>query len=518
MFIVMLNIEKYLNKNARMKRMWLFLLTIPLLAGCIGDEFDMDRISDEMDFSSGIALPLAKAQLTMGDILSEDTDFVKYYKDEQGNERIMLFQDADSLAYVGLDDFFNLSTQSIDLPIPFAVFNIQSEISQSASMPLSLPNATVSTIDLNYTLSVNGSDLIEPVRLHISFPTATGFQEIDIEVRNGQQVTNVIENQRINLVNNEVPVDLSIMPLVSGTSFTDQVGNINIEMSEFRISYVKGSMAERRVDIDNGMHNLEMDIFETFPDGVEFDNPRFKILTNNSTPFSGLINTTINGKVAEGEFMELQTPLINMPACPSDLKVKSDTITIDKNNSNLKDFLYDVPETFEYSGELVLNPGGTLTEEVELDEKSRIYMGYVIEIPIEVVINSSFDVDTIDLDDNDFLQDLSKAKLQINSQNGFPFEATAFIEFYEVDEMTETIQIKAINAAGVNDEGIVSSITEGKEDIGLTNEQVEKLRTADKLFVRMTLQTTNYADKQVVVLLKENELAIQIALKGVINY
>ncbi|MCU4173650.1 hypothetical protein [Carboxylicivirga sp. N1Y90] len=501
-----------------MKRMWLYLLAIPLLAGCIGDEFDTDRISDEMDFSSGIALPLAKAQLTMGDILSEDTDFVKYFKDEQGNERIMLFQDADSLAYVGLDDFFKLSSQSIDIPIPYAVFNMQSEISQSASIPLSLPNATVSTIDLNYTLSVNGSNLLEPMRLLISFPTASGTQDVEIEVRNGNAVTNVIENQRINLVNNEVPVELSIRPLTSGTTFTDQLGNITIEMSEFAISYVKGSMAESRIDIDNGMHNLEMDIFETFPDGVEFDNPRFKILTNNSTPFSGLIDTKIKGKLAENEYMDLITPLISMPACPTSQSVKSDTLTIDKNNSNLKDFLYDVPETFEYSGELVLNPGGTLTEEVELDQKSRIYMGYVIEIPIEVVINSSFDVDTIDLDDNDFLQDLSRAKLQINSQNGFPFEATAFIEFYEGDEMTETIQIKAINAAGINDEGIVSSITEGKEEIGLTNEQLEKLRTADKLFVRMTLQTTNYADKQVVVLLKENELAIQISLKGVINY
>ncbi len=75
-----------------MKKMLSGLLALVMLAGCIGDEFNTDLLVDDVDANAGIAIPLAKARVTMGDILSDQTDMVKY-----DGDNIILFQENDSL-------------------------------------------------------------------------------------------------------------------------------------------------------------------------------------------------------------------------------------------------------------------------------------------------------------------------------------------------------------------------------------------------------------------------------------
>jgi len=498
--------------------MWFNLLIVVFIAGCDLDGFDTDKLSDEIELTSGIALPLAKANLTMADILSEETDFVKYYRDKQGNERIMLFKDNDSVAFIGLNDFLKLSSQNIDIPVPYASFAIQSEISSQVNIPISVPNATLKTAEINYSLNVSGSDLDYPIILSIGFPTETESLPIEIELEGNSSFSQNF-TQRLKLTNNQIPLQISLKSS-NGKVNSQQIGNIAIQLDNFSINYIKGTVGEIQVNIDNGTYNFEFDILNKFPDGIEFADPKLKLLVNNSTPFDGLFNTHITGHIEDGQSIELLTPsAMSISACPSDKDLVSDTIVIDKVNSNFQEFLYEVPNKFNYKGDLTLNPAARLNDEIELDDQSRIYMGYMVEIPLEVIINSTLEIDSIDLSENDILKDLINAKLEIISINGFPFEAEVVIGFYDAsnDKITETIEANIIDAAEVDDKGIVTTKIEKKEVIELTSEQIDKLSLSDKLIIRLGLRSSNYDQNQPVVFLTNNDLSVQIALKGQVS-
>lgn len=495
-----------------MKNIWMCLLLTGLLASCIGDEFNTEKLVSEIELNSGIALPLAKADITMGDILSEETDFVKYYKDADGNERIMLVQDEDSVSHIGLNDMVQLSSQSTDIPVPYAAFLVEPEISSQVNIPLNISNANLSAIDINYTLSMTGHNLIEPITVQITFSNADMLEVILQD--NDRFEQNYTMPLSVN--NNEIPIDVRIKP-TNGTPSTNETGQLSIGMSDIHINYIRGTIGEIPIQIDNGQYNFEFDVFNNFPDGIEFDDPKLKLLINNATPFSGLFNAQITGELGNNGSIDLLTPsLMSFNACPANQDVVSDTITIDKDNSNFKDFLFEVPTSFAYEGHLLLNPGADINSEVELDNMSTIYMGYAVEVPLEVIINSTLTVDTMNISDIDMLDELQKAKLVINSINGFPFEAEAFIDLFdsESNTVTETIEASIIEAAEVDAEGIVSSKTENTEEIELSNDQIEKLKSADQMILRLGLKSSNFEANQPVVILTDNDLSLQLSLKG----
>jgi len=198
-----------------MKKYWGYFLAVFLLGGCIGDEFDTDKLSDDISISPGIALPLGYAELSMRDILSEDTDNVKYYMDEQGNERILLYQNNDSLSYLGVNDFFEVTAASIAVPVPFTGFNASESITGSETLNFSIPNAAISNMTISYSISITGSDFVIPVDIIMFFPTINqvdGGKTIYTQLIGNQSERFVFSNDEVGLNNNKLPVEITITP------------------------------------------------------------------------------------------------------------------------------------------------------------------------------------------------------------------------------------------------------------------------------------------------------------------
>jgi len=503
-----------------MRVVWTSLLLLGVMVGCIGDEFNIDKLSDEMELTSGIALPLAKASITVGDILSEETDFVKYYKDEDGNERIMLFQDSDSVSHIGLNDFLKISGQDFNIPVPYNMFQYQEQITQNINVPVNISNAQLSTIAASYDIVFTFSQLYDTITVLIDFQSLSeGNNPIEVEL-SGNGIVSLSVSQKLQLINNELPVQVTIQPNNSNTTYS-HVGNINVSMQNISLTYARGQIDEIAVEVDNGEYQFDFDVFNKLPDGIEFDDPKFKILINNSTHLEGIFNANIIGKADNNESIQLNTPNdLFFSSCPENEAYISDTFVIDKNNSNIKDFLYEVPSEFVYAGDLLLRPNDNHTSEIEFDEESSIYMGYQVEVPLQIIVNSTMDEDTIDLDDFDFIEDLTKAKIEFVSLNGFPFEAVALLHFYDAETMSisETIESNIIAAAIVNDNGIVTEKTEHTQAIELSPGQIKKLIEADKVIMQLMLRTSNYEQNQPVVLLTDNDLSLKVSIKGEVNY
>lgn len=502
------------------------LLPAILLGACVGNEFETDRMVDDLHVSMGIALPLLKTSITMGDILSDETDQVKYYRDAADNERIMLYHYKDSVEQMGLDDFFKISVDAVDVPVPFDVFREQEEFAVPAEVQFNVPDATLSKLELSYDLSLTGSNLAAPLLVTFAFPTANttngkGGKTLSFKVYNNQTSTQASVKDLFKIKDGKLPVTISIKLLNGGADYSfGKEGNLAVNMGNISLSYAKGSMRENAVQLDEGKYALDFDALEDVPGDVEFNDPKLTIRLNNATPFEALINADMKGELDGKPSVNLNAPPITLPACPVDKDSIVYNYILDKTNSNLKELVSEKPQNLIYGGSLTLNPGGTNTNEVELYADDRIYIGYGIEIPLDLKLNANIDVDTINLAQSDAIKNLEKATLVFSSDNGFPLAATVSLYFYDqdADAVIETIDLALLESAIIDETfGIVKEKVKNAENIVLSDEQIKKLNASEELRIRIHLQTGNYDKGRSVVFLKDNAMDIQLSIKGKIK-
>ncbi|MCU4155342.1 hypothetical protein J1N10_05105 [Carboxylicivirga sp. A043] len=497
-----------------MKKIWVSLLSLSLLAGCIGDEFDTDLIVDDVNLTSGIILPLAHTTVTMGDILSDQTDMIKYEDDN-----IIFFSEKDSAEYVGINDFFRVSDASLsNLPFNYYVFNEQKQIEVSNTIAFTIPDATVKAVEMDYTISASASNMQEPVILTLAFPSANDGvgKTIELELNNYQTSSQNFEGDHFELANNQLPVNISIRPKYTAAYYQNATGYISISMGDFVLKYIKGTMAENAVKMERNTYDLDFDILEDIPGDVEFKDPRLSLIFDNATPFKGLIVPDLTGQLEDGGTTSLSSPAIELPACPQGEDKIRYKYELNRNNSGVIDFIAKTPTNLIYEGDLVLNPGATNADEIELYEDDRIYVGYGVEVPLDLKLDAMLDEEVVELDDIDVIEDITNARLVFTSENGFPLAAKADLEFYdeETQQVLELIEVNIIKAASVNSEGLVTEKVSHTEVIDLTDAQIKNLNQSEEIRIKASLQTSDYENGTSVVFLKSHELTIQLGIKG----
>lgn len=516
-----------------MKKLWGYLLAIFVLGGCIGDEFDTDKLSDEISIAPGVHLLLGYAELSMGDILSEETDQVKYYKDAKGNERIKFYHKNDSITHLGLSDFYSVGEASQSIDMRFEVFNAMEFFVGSESLQLDIPKIAVSQAEISYTLNITAADFTVPVQLRLEFPSINeidGGRVIEATLSGNQMLTYTYTRDLVNLqssetTNNQLPFTIWMSPVNSMNPYPNDIGSLTLSIGAVELHYIKGKAEENALTFEESAYDFNLDVLDELPDGIIFADPRIHLISHNSTPFKGEIIPLFRGLLDNGTRMNLATPLIQMSANKENEKSAIDTTTLDKSNSNIQAFMDELPSQLYYSGELKLNPGGEMTDEVELDETDRIYVGYTVELPLEMVIDSTvIDVDTLDLGDVDDLSKLTKGKIIVNSDNGLPLDVNAGVYLYDSGSETITDSIKTedgnllLKAAPVNSEGIATGVTRNKVIIELSETQIAHLQEADKLFLKLSIASTNHRENNPIVLLTTDKIALQLTLKGQLEY
>lgn len=500
-----------------MKKMLSGLLALVLLSGCIGDEFNTDLLVDDVDVNAGIAIPLVKSSVTMEDILSDQTDMVKY-----DGENIILFQENDSMEYVGINDFFRLSTTTVSLDVPFILFNTQSSYSAAEKIKFSIPDAEISLMDLNYQVAASGANLQAPLKLTITLPTENNGgteRSIILEVHNNQTTTQAYAGDRFSLSNNELDMQVTIEPLYDGAMYDGTVGTVELQFGEFSLSYVKGRMTENQVTMDEGSYALDFDVLNDIPGEVEFADPKLSIIVDNATPFAGEVHANLSG-TEDGTPIALTSLPFNIEGTIAGESSARTRYVLNKDNSNIASFISKTPELLNYAGLLTLNPGGAYSQELELTDEDRIYIGYGFEVPLDLRLNAELDEEIVDLGDMDVLDDLTKGAIVITSVNSLPIGASAIIHFYDTQtaSIIETMDIDMVKPAIVDANGKVTEAVQNVMQVVLTESQIESLKEAEELRVSIRLNTTDYDKGQTVVFQRQNALELQLSIRGKIEY
>ncbi len=496
-----------------MKRIWSSMLALLLLAGCVGDEFNTDMLVDDINLTSdlGVAISLAKVNVSMEDIFSEETDMVKYNGDS-----IILFQENDSLESVGINDFFRISLEPLNLLIPNAVFASGADYTVTENFYFNIPSAELNLVELDYGIYASGSNLPGELEIGLNIPLESGDNRtVALNIEDSKSDNVSIEGDRIELIDNGLEVQMSIK--ISGDiTNTEGFMSISIRMDDLYLHYVRGTMSENEVEMDQGTYNLDLDVLEDLPGNIEFANPKLSIVLDNATPFSGLINADMSGTSEDGSSIALDAEPFLMEANDGDESSLRTSNVLDNTNSNVSAFFSEQPEQLVYDGTLVLNPGGLYTDEFELTDDNKIYVGYGFEIPLDLRLDSELEEEVIELDDIDVLEDITNATFVFTSTNGLPVNASAIVYFYdeETDAIIDSITTTIIEAAQVDDEGIVTEETSGVYETELTQSEISNLIESEELRISISLNTTGFDSEKTVVFLRQNSLEMQLSIRA----
>ncbi len=497
------------------------LLALSMMYGCVGDKFDVDRISEDVNISPGVMLPLAYADVSVKDILSDKYDEVLYYKDDSGDERVMVYQNRDSVEVLGLSDIFSFGVASFTLPVPLYLFNASGYQFETA-LDLATKNFDLSSVRLKYNIEVSYNNFPKPVGLTIGFPSVgNGGRLVETTLLNSGQKSFSFQDDEFQFQNGQLPVSFALGKINSSDIFpVAGQGSIGIRLSGIEVLSMTGSTAGFTVSSETYEDEIDLSDFERFNNHIRFSDPRIFFYITNETPLNGVVAPYLKGSRSEGTFIKLQGQPITMNASVNGVTARTIT-SYQKSNSNIGTFFDYLPEKLEYRGDFSLSmPAGVPS--VTISNQDSIYLGYRAEIPVEFMLDAPIDVDTIAIDDTDLFEKIQRGTFIVDSENSLPLEASLTLAFYDEDTQKVIDRIvcqQVIPAAPVNPAtGKSSASSVGSERIVLTESNIDNLQKTEKLILELQLKSTNYDSGQMVVLLANNRIHLKVSMVGDVEF
>ncbi|MCT4581912.1 MAG: hypothetical protein N4A35_10875 [Flavobacteriales bacterium] len=160
---------------------------------------------------------------------------------------------------------------------------------------------------------------------------------------------------------------------------------------------------------------------------------------------------------------------------------------LNSNNSNIEQWIENLPDSILYSLDLELNPLGNISghhDFIRYDAPFEINMG--IDMPLSFIANELILVDTITIN-TAHLEQVIKGKLLFEIENGFPLEATLSLK--NNANNIELFSNNIIESGIVNNSGIVEQSTTSNCEVILNEAAIELLKQDHQLILHLTFDS-----------------------------
>jgi len=474
------------------------------------DEFEFNKLSTDLEINSGLLMPLAFGSLSFDNIISEldNTGLISEYADG-----LLYLTYADSLISFVANDILNIPEQN------FFQFFIQTDfgflpgwttvtVDSTQNFPFTFANdeeldsMIVKTGNLIFEIS---SDFQHTGQITMSFPNITRNGStlekiVDIDDASGNFSANISEpidgytihlNDSVGSDSLFLPVDFSVTINKTGgnpdPAPTDSI-NIVAKISALEFETIFGYIGDYELISETG--ELQIGFFDNPMEGnIEFEDPIINLNIENSYGVPAAITLKeFKGYNNAGDSTDLDfgadDSLVFNYAYPrisdynnSDI-VKDTTVSIDRDNSNLPEFLATMPSSLKYNMSAVSNPDGNISYNFVSDE-SEINVGFEFILPLYFKADHYALTDTMEFDLFQDADMIEKITLMLEVTNGLPIDIDFQIIFMDslyntVDSLFEGTFQPVIPSASLNDDdsvkdpGIKTSLIEftGEDIIG----------------------------------------------------
>lgn len=349
----------------------------------------------------------------------------------------------------------------------------------------------------------------------------------------------------------------------------DEVSAV-VEITDFDLDGVFGVVANRgfflsedspitgtgQIDLfnSNEAHRIDLKGLKDFSgklDGLEFTDASFSVnyQTNIGFPITiigAFLGITKDGKMIYLSGVEGQPTFVNNPAKAQGLftngtqlntdqlirftvdtnqeGVQNGSITFNRENSNIVEFLNNIPSEIRFIGKADLNPDeveGTLQIPVEFDPAIAIDMPLSIRTVEQASYTETLDVNLSDLPDESDDLIIEEGTIKIQYRNNFPLQVSVAMDFLDAGGNLITSvpgegqQEVAIQAAEAGASGFsVPGGQAGNMVVSLNNEQLRNLNLTDTMNLSLGLRTF---DRKEVKLRATDQVTVSISAKFILE-
>jgi hypothetical protein len=499
------------------------------------DEYELDKLSTEMEVNGGIIVPVAYGSLSIDDLISKldssSSDFINEYED--------------GLLYITYEDSINSFAASDLISMPDQNF-FQYFIESDVDVP-PYPWSDTITIertelfDLNFT---NGerldSIILDAANLHIELNstflhkgqfkiTCPTIKKNGIPFSDSIQISSYDGNfsniSDFSLdgytveINNDIDPDTSFLevdfvldlynsgnPVNAGDHVTITATINNIDFSS-----AYGYVGDYELAGQEG--NIELGFFNDFIDGdFEFENPQFNINLSNSYgfPVEANINTLKGYKENDSIALSFNSGVnpfrIAYPSLAEFGETKDTVISINGDNSTIGEFLGFLPSEIKYNISAASNPDGIGASYNFVKDDSKLDLGLEVILPLWFKADIMALEDTVELNlykETENLDMINNLTIKLAVNNGIPLEiniqGTLTDSLYnEINTLFAPDNLPVIKGADIGAEGKVNVPVLKESNISYSKDEIDELKNVKYLIITARIKTTDYSNNSMV--------------------
>lgn len=488
------------------------IVVIALFTSCY-DDVDFDKVSDEIAAQPALLLPLANADVTVEYLFDEQENCVKYVTDEEGDQRIVISSDHDSIATLPLYQLININTNDMKIEklldiSSYTSSDMTSTDEDSISLPilLALPLTndymSITSAKADYTISLKCNSFSIPANITVDIGGNKTY--LDVKKSSTGIQTNTTDGI-LRVYDNEIPIKITVKVSAKDVG---SLGTIDFLLSLSELKSITGEMEDLHFTTNHYIHMTGMKQFNRIGKEVDFRNPQVLLSYSNSSD----INFNVVPNITAIKKSNYKDALHTSPFDISDNETDG-SLLFDNNNSNVGLFFKQVPDSLSYHCDIT----GSMPSDkksVTICSDDILYLGYSYEIPVEFIVKNDdpINTDTVDISDIPNLDDLDFAKLIVYTKNSLPFSLS--IKLITFDSKTgnkySSLHIAdACRSPKLDSNGKSTNDIETKSSLELTRQQMDDLHRTDRLIVQVSLETP---EERYVVLKTDDIFKMNISL------
>ncbi|MEA3447042.1 MAG: hypothetical protein U9Q98_01140 [Bacteroidota bacterium] len=526
-----------------------------VMHACIKDNFDFDKLTNEVHWKPSLAAPIAYGSLHMIDAMEAYDSVGRLQVNDDGFLSLMYFETAESDT---VSEIMDIGNQQLHVNVPatgvdwtgfttgdhmtinrsydlhFDLFNDDAELDSIWLDHGTLNLAAVSTyqhaIELVMTLPTVTKDGAPFSRTLNLLPYGSSDEDMDNDM-DGYDV----DMTQTPLGYNEIPVELEITFVHSG--------GLNTGDLEFQVDLLNpdhqamfGYFGYNTLIFKSG--KIDIDLFDPGDnwdiDDFKFEDPQFKVYYRNSygIPANFYFDSVNTHSMYYDETHDLVDYGAGLPMDslnPYNISHTTsfgtfirDSLILDKNNSNISEIISRRPTWCKFVAHAHTNPFGDSGHHNFVWDDSKFIADIEIELPLWGYMDRFHGRDTADFDLEEEFEDpgvIEYLMLRLTIDNGLP--AGAYTQAYFLDEnyvvldsVLKETGTQLIASAEVDGDGRVISKTRKVNDIVVTGEMLDKLMATKYLVYRADASTTNASNDKLIKIYPEYSVDFNAAVEA----
>lgn len=506
----------------------LALLIGALLPACMQEEFEFDKLSDEMEFELGLFGPVAKGSLSLDDLISEVDSSGVITTDEEG---LLYLAYEDSLASFMASDIIDIPDQQFDEVVVESDMDVPPYIDWGDSIVIERQK------QLTWTYSDN--EEIDSIRLYAGdfrFEVSSTFEHTGYVELYSPSVTKQGEPYRQKIQISSTSGSFSDVQVFDLTGYTFELetesstGDSELDLAFRVVLYNSGNgiSSGDRIDIAANFNNLEFEsvygyvgnyelagesgeievnFFENSLDGdIFFEAPEVKFHIDNSYGVPVDVNIDQFEGTKEGaspinlSFGTGVNPFsIAYPDISQEGEIVTDTIALNKDNTSIDDFLNYQPSSIVYQVSAASNPDNNTSIYNFAHRDSRLDVGVEFILPLwfsasNFALEDTLDLDLTDIDNYDNIDELG---FSLKVDNELPTQVQMQVIFMDanyqpLDQLFLEGEEVVVPAAAVDAQGVVTQSQEKTTVVSLTKDRLQAIENTVYAAIVARMETSDY--------------------------